>query len=82
MLSFVQSPARDAGTSRLTGEDLIWLRQLATVLPTRPLVPMRTTERLGKLGLIELRARTLMITDKGRQYLRRVHNSDFVLTLN
>jgi Mn-dependent DtxR family transcriptional regulator len=36
------------------------------------LVPMRTTEKLGKLGLIELRASRLTLTERGRQILGRM----------
>lgn len=68
LLTHLDAPA--TARVRLSNEDCQWLRQLAAVHPTRPLVPLRTTERLGKLGLIELRLRKLMITDKGRHFLR------------
>jgi hypothetical protein len=69
-LTFLEAVTEDVQPVRLTDEDCRWLRQLESVFPTRPLLPMRTTERLGKLGLVELRSRKLMITDKGRQFLR------------
>ena len=55
--------------SALTAEDLHWLHQLESVAPTRALLPMRETEKLGKLGLIELRASKLTLTDRGRHLL-------------
>ena len=59
-----------AGTSTsLTADDLRWLQQLAAVMPHQVLLPMRKTEKFGKLGLIELRSATLTLTDRGRQAL-------------
>jgi len=65
------APARGCANAELTAEEMHWLHQLETVTPARGLVPMRTTEKLGKLGLIELRASRLTLTERGRQVLAR-----------
>ena len=64
------SPTRGRDSAELTAEEMHWLHQLETT-PARVLVPMRTTEKLGKLGLIELRASRLTLTERGRQLLGR-----------
>ena len=65
------APLRSRDNGELTAEEMHWLHQLETVTPARVLVPMRTTEKLGKLGLIELRASRLTLTERGRQVLAR-----------
>ena len=62
-------PPRSRESAELTAEEIHWLHQLETVTPARVLMPMRTTEKLGKLGLIELRASRLTLTERGRQVL-------------
>jgi hypothetical protein len=66
------APPRGRDSTELTAEEMHWLRQLETVTPARVLIPMRTTEKLGKLGLIELRASRLTLTERGRQILGRM----------
>jgi|SoiMethySBSTD1v2_1073268.scaffolds.fasta_scaffold534407_1 hypothetical protein len=66
------APPRSRDSAVLTAEEIHWLHQLETVAPARVLVPMRTTEKLGKLGLIELRASRLTLTERGRQILGRM----------
>lgn len=56
-------------SAKLTVEELRWLHQLESVSHRRVLLPMRTTEKLGKLGLIELRSSQLTLTERGRQFL-------------
>ena len=66
------APSRGRDGAELTAEEMHWLQQMETVTPARVLVPMRTTEKLGKLGLIELRASRLTLTERGRQILGRM----------
>jgi hypothetical protein len=72
MIANLDSEGRSARGRVLTAEDMHWLHQLETVAPTRALLPMRATEKLGRLGLIELRASKLTLTDPGRQLLNRL----------
>ena len=72
MIANLDGGGRSANVPPLTAEDVHWLHQLETVAPTRALLPMRETEKLGKLGLIELRASKLTLTDRGRQVLNRL----------
>jgi len=61
----------DAGVPPLSEKDLYWLHQLQSVAVSPVLMPMRATEKLGKLGLIELRSSKLTLTDRGRQIIQR-----------
>lgn len=72
MIANLDSDGRGARSPVLTAEDVQWLHQLETVAPTRALLPLRATEKLGKFGLIELRASKLILTDRGRQLLNRL----------
>ena len=72
MIANLDGGGRSMSVPVLTAEDLHWLHQLETVAPTRTLLPMHETEKLGKLGLIELRASKLTLTDRGRQVLNRL----------
>ena len=72
MIANLDGDAHSASGAVLTAEDVRWLHLLETAAPTRALLPMRATEKLGKLGLIELRASKLTLTDRGRQVLHRL----------
>jgi hypothetical protein len=72
MIANLDGDAHSASGAMLTAEDVHWLHQLETVAPTRALLPMRATEKLGKLGLIELRASKLTLTERGRHFLHRL----------
>jgi len=72
MIANFDDDGRSASVAVLTAEDVHWLHQLETVAPTRALLPMRETEKLGKLGLIEIRASKLTLTDRGRHLLNRL----------
>jgi hypothetical protein len=72
MIANLDGDVRSASGPVLTAEDVHWLRQLETVAPTRALLPMRATAKLGKLGLIELRASKLTLTDRARHLLNRL----------
>ncbi|MEO8442478.1 MAG: hypothetical protein ABI547_08320 [Betaproteobacteria bacterium] len=69
MIANLDGVDHGASVPLLSAEDMHWLHQLETVAPTRALSPMRATEKLGKLGLIELRASKLTLTDRGRHLL-------------
>jgi hypothetical protein len=62
----------DEGVPPLSDKDLYWLHQLESVAVPPVLMPMRATEKLGKLGLIELRSSKLTLTDRGRQLIHRL----------
>jgi hypothetical protein len=72
MIANLDDDGHGANAPALTAEDVHWLHQLEVVAPTRALLPMRATEKLGKLGLIELRSSKLILTDRGRQFLNRL----------
>ena len=61
----------NTGAPPLSEKDLYWLHQLESVAVPPVLMPMRATEKLGKLGLIELRSSKLTLTDRGRQVIQR-----------
>jgi hypothetical protein len=61
----------NTGVPPLSDKDLYWLHQLESVAVPPVLMPMRATEKLGKLGLIELRSSKLTLTDRGRQVIQR-----------
>ena len=67
MIANVDDDGHGADAPGLTAEDVHWLHQLEITAPTRALLPMRATEKLGKLGLIELRSSKLMLTERGQQ---------------
>jgi hypothetical protein len=70
MPSHGAAAADDMRPLHLKGKDFRWLCHLDALFPVQPPVPMRIVAKLRKLGLVELRADKLIITDKGRRILR------------